>query len=112
MILEILRFGRRLDKKLEAAVGRPYRVVISVGLIAEIAAQVRELTHAQFTRAHLIQTLIWIAIGVLLVINQLGELSNRMEQRTRRGVASNPGAGDDADETSPVGAGRGRGRRM
>jgi hypothetical protein len=106
MILEILRGARWLDRKLEEAVGRPYRVIISAALIAEIVAQVRGLAHASMTRANFVQTLIWIAIGVLVVINQLGELSKRMEHRR---------AGGDAAEASPAGVGRaperGRGRR-
>jgi hypothetical protein len=84
MIIEILRFARRLDKKLEDTVGRPYRVIITVGLVTEIVARVRELMHTSFAEADFVQDLIWILIGLLLVVNQLGELSNRMEQRATR----------------------------
>lgn len=84
MIIEILRGARWLDRKLEDTIGRPYRVLISAALIAEIAAQVRSLTLASFSRAHFVQTLVWIVIGALVVINQMGELSNRMEHRQAR----------------------------
>lgn len=89
MILEILRSARRLDKKLEETVGRPYRVLISAGLIAEIVAQIRAFSQVSFTRTQLVQTLIWIVVCVLLVINQLGELSKRLEERSAR-ATENP----------------------
>lgn len=83
MILEILRSARWLDRQLESKLGRPYRVVLSVALITEIVDEMRSLTHASFSESNLIQTLIWIAVGVLLLINQLGELANRMERRSK-----------------------------
>ena len=110
MIVEILRGARWLDRKLEDAVGRPYRVVISAALIAEIVAQVRGLTHASLTRANFVGTLIWIAIGVLVVINQLGELSNRMERRQGHNAGGGAGAGENSAEASPVDSERGRRR--
>ncbi|MGH9519168.1 MAG: hypothetical protein ACRD2D_05940 [Terriglobales bacterium] len=77
---------RRLDKKLEEAVGRPYRILITVGLITEISIQVRELLHAHFTKSDVIQTAIWFLLAPLLVINQLGELSSRMDERPPRRI--------------------------
>lgn len=91
MIVEILRLARSLDKKLESKLGRPYRVVLSVALITEIVEEVRQLTHASFTEANLIQTLIWILLGVLLLINQLGEMANRMDNRSGRGMRGRAG---------------------
>ncbi|MGB6975306.1 MAG: hypothetical protein WBD67_11540 [Terracidiphilus sp.] len=84
MVLEILRAARRLDHTLEKAVGRPYRIIITVGLITEISIQVREMLHAHFIRADFIQTAIWILLALLLVINQLGELSSRLDERPPR----------------------------
>lgn len=84
MLLEILRLARSLDKKLESKLGRPYRVVLSVALITEIVEEMRQLSHASFTKVTLIQTLIWILVGVLLLINQLGEMANRMDNRPKR----------------------------
>ncbi len=93
MILEILRIAKRVDKKLEATLGRPYRVVLSVGLIMEIADQVHGLAHASFDRGVWAQTLIWILFTLLLLVNQLGELSSRMENRRPRGVRGRGRAG-------------------
>lgn len=84
MILEILRLAHRLDEKLETTLGKPYRVVLSFGLLVSIIHQVRELINAPFTNAGLAKMTIGILFGFLLLINQMGELSNRLEQRPIR----------------------------
>ena len=91
MILEILRLARRLDKKLEETLGKPYRVILSVGLVAAIVDQVHALMHVSFTKTGYVQTSIGILLGLLLLINQMGELANRMEQRPPRRSGSGPG---------------------
>lgn len=84
MIIEILRVARRLDERLEKTLGKPYRVVLSIGLVLSIIHQVRVLIHAPFTNAGFAKMAMGILFGFLLLINQMGELSNRMERQPTR----------------------------
>ena len=81
MILEILRIARRTDRKLEETLGRPYRVFLSAGLVVAIVHQVRELMDVSFSKLGFMRMAIGIIVGLLLLINQMGELATRMEQR-------------------------------
>lgn len=81
MILEALRAARRLDQKLDEKLGRPYRVVLSIALIGEIVQQIKAFFALHFTLAHLGQLIFPLLVGLALLINQLGEMSQRMENR-------------------------------
>ena len=92
MILEILRIARSVDRKLEKTLGRPYRVFLSVVLVVAIVHLVRELMDVSFSKLGFMRMAIGIIVGLLLLINQMGELATRMEQRpTRR--AGDPSGG-------------------
>lgn len=97
MVLEILRVANRLDRSLEQRLGRPYRVVLSIGLVASIIHQAQELMESSPTKQGLARMLIGILFGFLLLINQLGELSNRLERRQRDSAI--PGDEPESEES-------------
>ena len=84
MILEILRIARGVDRKLEKTLGRPYRIFLSGALVVTIVHQVRELMAVSLSKIGFMGRAIGIVVGLLLLINQMGELANRMEQRPAR----------------------------
>jgi len=84
MILEILRIARRADRKLEETLGRPYRVFLSVVLVITIVHQVRQLMDVSLSKLGFVRMAIGIIVGLLLLINQMGELATRLEQRPAR----------------------------
>ncbi len=84
MILEILRIARGVDRKLEKTLGRPYRIFLSGALVVTIVHQVRELMDVSLSKIGFMGRAIGIIVGLLLLINQMGELATRMEQRPAR----------------------------
>jgi hypothetical protein len=83
MIVAILRAARRLDKTLESRLGRPYRAVLSVGLVFSIVQQINALSNASRSGTGILRASIAIVFGICLLVNQMGELSARLEQRRR-----------------------------
>jgi hypothetical protein len=79
MILQILRLVRRLDAFLKERLGRPYHAVLGVALIIEIVHQARDLASRPSPDDP--RAILSIVIATLLLINQLAELSERMERR-------------------------------
>jgi hypothetical protein len=83
MILALLRAARRIDEMLKQKVGRPYHVILGVGLIVEIIRRVHEILEAPVTRTRVVLVVAVMLFGVLLLINQLSELSERIDKRGR-----------------------------
>lgn len=80
MVGKILAPVRRLDEWLRGMLGRPYHAALGVGLILEIIARLREMYEAP-TKTGLVKLVLLLALYLLLLVHQLGELSEHAERR-------------------------------
>ena len=102
MFKRITDFCAWLDTWLETNVGRPYNVLLSVGLVLEMVSKIRTLP-ATWTQTHLsIGTFLALAMEGALLINQLGEFSHRRHKRVARRAAK-AAAATPALEAAPTG---------
>ena len=85
MILKILGAARRLDETLNQKLGRPYHAFLSIVLIVEIVRRMQEFLEIPYSNTHVVQLIFPLMVGVALLINQLGELSKRMDNRQSGG---------------------------
>jgi hypothetical protein len=81
----MLNLAHRADEAIRTAVGRPYHVVIGIGLTLEIIDRIRQLHEATATAGSLIRTAVTIAFCLVLLLHQLGELSERIDNRNGAG---------------------------
>ena len=79
MIAQILRPVRKLDAVIKQRLGRPYHAVLGVALAIEIIHQIRELASRPSPTD--LRALLSIVVATLLLINQLAELSERLDKR-------------------------------
>ncbi|MBV8094610.1 MAG: hypothetical protein JO110_15570 [Acetobacteraceae bacterium] len=84
MIGETLGVVHRLDDWLRERLGRPYHAALGVGLVWEIIARVRELHDAPATTAGIVRLALVMVLYLLLLVHQIGELSEHAERRRRR----------------------------
>ena len=85
MIVAALNLARRMDLAIRTAAGRPYHVVIGIGLTLEIVDRLRRLHEAAVHAGSLIRSVITILFCLVLLLHQLGELSERIDQRGSEG---------------------------
>lgn len=86
MIIELFRCIRRVDAAFHRGLDPAYSAIIGVGLVIEIIQRVREIIDHHDAR--LLQASLAIALFALLLLNQLGELTEHVEQRFRRSTHS------------------------
>jgi hypothetical protein len=86
MVGEILHLVHRLDDWLRVKLGRPYHAALGVGLVLEIIARVRELHEAPQNMTGILRLALVMLLYLLLLVHQVGELSDHAEQRRRRAV--------------------------
>ncbi|MBV9824749.1 MAG: hypothetical protein JO001_03575 [Alphaproteobacteria bacterium] len=85
MIGEILGAVHRLDDWLRGTLGRPYHAALGIGLVLEIIGHIREL-HEAMTSAGVVRLALVMLLYLLLLVHQIGELSDHAERRRRRAV--------------------------
>jgi hypothetical protein len=83
MISDILRGAHRLDACLRLRLGRPYHVVLGLGLIEEIGRHLRELGEVGGSGWGIGRILLLVVFYSLLLVHQLGELHGHAERRQR-----------------------------
>jgi len=81
MIRETLRGAHWLDETLKRRIGKPYHVILGIGLVVSIAGQVRQVVSAPTSQAGWLRAIVVVVFALLLLVNQLGELSDRFERR-------------------------------
>ena len=81
MIGAIFRPARRLDEFLKERLGRPYNVILSVGLIIEIVHRIRDLIEFNHTLSAFARPAIVVIYCLALLTNQLAELSEHIERK-------------------------------
>jgi len=87
MIIQLLRAARRVDETIKSRLGRPYNAVLSIGLVLEIIRLVHELIARPQESAGIVRLVVSMVFYTLLLIHQLGELSDRAEHRRQQAAA-------------------------
>jgi hypothetical protein len=85
MISEILSVAHRLDLWLGRKLGRPYHALLGIGLLIEIARQIRELGDVSHSGYGIVRVILTILLYSALLVHQLGELQEH-EERRREGT--------------------------
>jgi hypothetical protein len=86
MIGSILRAAARLDAWLRLKLGRPYGVMLTAGLVAEVVHRLIEMSEHKVSAHRLAAPLLFLVLNLALLVHQVGDLSERMGPRE-------PGAG-------------------
>ena len=84
MIREIMRLAHRIDAWLRDHVGRPYTVILAIGLVYGIVASVRTLIHDAETRLDVFKLVVAVLFQIALLINQLAQFHEYREERAAR----------------------------
>jgi hypothetical protein len=84
MIRFITQGALRLDNWLQERLGRPYRAILSLGLIIEIVRRLAELPEHLRRSETLVGAALIIVMNLALLVNQLGEMSHRVTARAPR----------------------------
>jgi hypothetical protein len=82
MIARILRGARRLDAALADRLGPAYNAILAIGLVIEIGRRIREMGEIEHTGA--VRVAVTILFFAILLLHQLGELSEHVERRRER----------------------------
>jgi hypothetical protein len=98
MLHALTQAAHRLDTWLQATLGRPYRALLSVGLVIEIVHRLTEMPNHLKEASSLAWGGLIIAMNLALLINQLGEMSVRIAARGERGGRSRFGRRPQTDD--------------
>lgn len=90
MIRAILNGARRLDETLQTRLGRPYNVLLSIGLVTELVQSVRVFPRHAMEARQAAGGIIMILIELALLLHQLGSLSHRFHRRGAHAPARDP----------------------
>ena len=80
MLGAVTNAARRLERWLSATFGRPYHALLAIGIVIEIVQHCRELPE-KLDGATVIRTLLALLLFCVLLVHQLGELSEHSEHR-------------------------------
>ena len=81
MIGTITRAAHRLDLWLQLKLGRPYNLVLAVGLVIEIVRGLSQLPHELAERTRILGIIVVAVMEVALLIHQVGALSHHFGAR-------------------------------
>ena len=84
MIGFIARLAYRIDQWLERTLGRPYNVILGIGLIVEIVRRLIDLPSRMHSMPHVAGEVVLMVMASLLLIHQIGALSHHVERVGRR----------------------------
>jgi len=85
MIGTITHAALRLDQWLQKRLGRPYNVLLGVGLIIEIVRRLAEIPDHVASIHRLASGALVVAMEMALLIHQVGALSHHVEHRKAAG---------------------------
>ena len=91
MIREITHGALKLDVWLQAKLGRPYNVLLGVGLVTELIHRLSAFPKTITTMPHVVGDILAALMEVALLIHQVGALSHHIDRRRSR-----PGAEEAA----------------
>ncbi len=84
MLMQVSLWARRADDWLQDKLGRPYNVLLGVGLVTEIVRGLSEVPHRLSHWRGFVALFLSLAMQIALLIHQVGALSHHMERRRRR----------------------------
>ena len=90
MIRFITRLALAIDQWLERTLGRPYNLILGIGLIVEIVRRLIDLPARLDSMPHVAGEVVVVVIATLLLIHQIGALSHHVERVGRRKAAASP----------------------
>ena len=81
----------RLDQWMKEHVGRTYTIVLAIGLIASISANVRGIETKLQHPGNLVTIVLTVAVDIVLLVNQLAQLHEyRQARHARKASARKP----------------------
>src|SRR5437764_1167743 len=83
VIRTLTQSAHRLDTWLQARLGRPYNVLLGVGLTVEIIRRLTELPQHLREAPRIAWVVALIAMNLALLVHQIGALSHRLPKRAR-----------------------------
>lgn len=83
MLMALARRAHRLDLWLQAKLGRPYHVLLSVGIITEIARRVLEFPKEAKDLHRLGGVILLVLLNLALLLHQVGALTHHFQGRGR-----------------------------
>ena len=86
----------RLDQWMKEHVGRTYTVILTVGLVASISANVRQVEAAVSHAGNLAVIVLTVALDVILIVNQLAQLHEYRQARRQEKAGRNARPKDPA----------------
>ena len=89
MIRFITRLALAIDQWLERTLGRPYNIILGIGLIVEIVRRLIDLPSRMGSMPLVAGEVVLVIMATLLLIHQIGALSHHVERVGRR-KGSNP----------------------
>ena len=99
MITRICRWALWLDEWLQARLGRPYNILLGIGLVSEILEQVGHVRERFNSAPTLLRSLLISLVSLALLLHQVGALSHHME---RRGRGRSRSGAKEAGQVPPV----------
>jgi hypothetical protein len=84
MIRTILNGAYELDAWLGRSVGRPYHVILGIGLVVELVRRLRDIGEVGASATGLVRVAISVVFFAALFINQLAEFHGHMQRRDER----------------------------
>ncbi len=90
----MLNLAHRADEAIRTAAGRPYHAIMGTALVLEIIDRVHQLHEASVTAGSLIRMAVTVSFCLVLLLHQLGELSERVAHRSKAGRLGRRRTGD------------------
>ena len=90
MIRFITRLALAIDQWLERTLGRPYNLILGIGLIVEIVRRLIDLPAKLGSMPHVAGEVVLLVIATLLLIHPIGALSHHVERVGRRKGKASP----------------------
>ncbi len=90
MFKQLTRGAAYVDDWLDRHLGRPYAIILSIGLVGEIGRRIAELLEHRPNVSHVVALAWLLALNGALLVHQLASLHHVRERRLRR----TPGARD------------------
>ena len=85
MVKFVTSTAYRIDEWLHSRFGRSYRVLLTVGLIADIGHRLMDAPQQVASHHHVVGIALAIVLEVGLLIHQVGEMDERLGFRVRAG---------------------------
>ncbi|MGH7025548.1 MAG: hypothetical protein ACREEB_18430 [Caulobacteraceae bacterium] len=81
MIMQLSRWAWRFDEFLQNRLGRPYNVLLVIGLVAEIVGRARHIPQLVASVPNELRLVLLIIVELALLIHQAGYISHHFERR-------------------------------